>query len=154
MCAIAKRHAVELDDFESERWSPLWQTTFAPAPVACERTAEALGLEYVLGRATASSLGTPGRASLVSRTFTLDHDELAFVVQDFGGPRTRVELHVGGAVVRSLQGARERGLRAVSWDVAELRGREAVLAVRDDDPDPARGIGLDAVALFDRTAAE
>lgn len=148
--SIRKRDARVLDDFESGSFAPLWTETFAPAPLPFARTAEALGLAFVLGRATASSLDVAGAAQLVSAPFPVEHDELAFVVQGFGRA-ARVELRVDGEVVRRFAPPEERALSAVVWDLAPFRGRTAVLAAFDDDPDPARGLGLDALVLFDRS---
>lgn len=152
--SIRKQHARVLDDFEAPTFGPGWTVTFAGAPVPYARTAEALGLEFILGQATASSLDVPGTARLVSAPFAVDHDELAFVVQSFGGSKARVELSVDGETVRTFAPSGENGLHAVAFDLAPFRGREAVLSAYDDDPDPARGIGLDALALFDFERSE
>ncbi len=149
--SVHKSKARVLDDFESAAFGPRWTETFAPAPLPYARTAEALGLAFILGRATASSLDVSGPARLLSAPFVVEHDELAFVVQGFGRPDARVELHVDGEVVRQFLPRAERALSAVVWDLTPFRGREAVLAAYDDEPDPARGIGLDAVTLFDRS---
>ncbi len=148
--SVRRVNALAFDDFEAPGHGPRWSTTFAPAPVACARTAEVLGLEFVLGQATASSLDTRGALSLVSAPFVVERDELAFVLQDFAGGRARVELRVEGQPVQAFTSEPDPALRALAWDLAPYRGREAVLSVHDADPDPLRGIGIDALVLSDR----
>ena len=111
--------------------------------------AEHLGLACVQGHASALSLYREGRQALVSRPFTIERGTLAGVVFDCGGPKTRVELSVDGAVVRSFTGHNTRALQGLIFDLEEFRGREAVLAAIDDDPRPEVGIGVDALVLYD-----
>ena len=87
--------------------------------------------------------------ALVSRVFLVDGDNLAFIAFDFGGEATRVDLSVGDEVVRRFSGRDSRSLVSVRWNVAPLRGREAVLSVVDQDQRAEKWIGIDEIALFD-----
>ena len=138
------------DDFDSGDYGDRWSQGFGTAPAATRELARRYGLELVLGSHAASSLGAPGAGALVSRPFRIERDRLSFVVHDFGGRETGVELAVDGGVVRSFRGGSRRRLAAVKWDLAPWRGRRAVLSVIDGDEDPERGIGIDSIVAFDR----
>ncbi len=138
------------DDFDSGGYGERWRQRFADAPAASRELARKYGLELALGSHVATSLGWPGTGALVSQPFAIARDRMAFVVCDFGGPETAVELRVDGRAVRRFAGRGRRRLAAVKWDLAPWRGRQAVLAVIDGDEDPERGIGVDAIVFFDR----
>ncbi|MSR64024.1 MAG: hypothetical protein EXS08_16495 [Planctomycetes bacterium] len=146
---VQHRDELAFDDFEAEAYDARWSSTFGPAPVPWRTVVEQLGLACVQGRGSALSLGRAGTQALVSRPFRVEHGILAGLVFDCGGADTRVELRVDGAVVRSMSGRNSRALRGLLFDLEEFRGREAVLAVIDDDPRPGFGIGVDALVLYD-----
>ncbi len=151
---VASRRYVDpevFDDFESGAYGERWQRPTA-APTPTRELALKHGLVLALGTHAATRLGLEGAGALVSRPFTVERDRMSFVVYDFGGPATRVELEVDGRVVRRFTGGDRRELVAVRWDLAPWRGRQAVLAVIDGDEDPERGIGVDSIVWFDRAA--
>lgn len=90
--------------------------------------------------------------SATSPPFTIDRERLGFRLGGGGSERLRVELVVGGEVVRVTQGV---GLGLVEqlvpreWDVRDLRGKEAVLVLRDDDRGHFGHLLVDDVELFD-----
>ena len=138
---------VVLDDFEAETYGSRWQREGeATAPLA--RLAIEHGLGMLVGhRAALSRWGEP--AELRSRPFRVEHDNLSFLVFDFGGAATRVELRVGGEVRREFTGAASRRLQPVVWRVRGLRGEQAELAVVDGAPGDDEWIGIDALTAFD-----
>jgi hypothetical protein len=85
-----------------------------------------------------------------SHPFVIDHDDMSFLVFDFGGAGTRVELRVDGKVRRSWSGGKSERLQGIVWGVRALRGQEAVLAIVDESPGDGEWIGLDDLAVFDR----
>lgn len=140
-----------IDDFETDprRFGERWASGFGDRPCNSLVLARAYGLAAVLGRATAASLCRQGRGELVSRPLLIDRDRLAMTVLDFGRRKTRVELRCGGEVTHRFEGGRAQLPVGLVWDVSGLRGRQAVLAVVDDDPRLRQGIGIDDVVLFD-----
>ncbi|MEM9599225.1 MAG: hypothetical protein AAGD06_33460, partial [Acidobacteriota bacterium] len=142
------------EDFESAAdgdggWGSTWRKTFDGGPAPSAPLAMEHGLHMAQGRFLASSLGLPGPQLLESEPFVVDHDRLSFTVYDFGSSDTRVELRVAGHRKHLFQGGTRRGLGLVTWDLSPLRGRQAVLIVRDDDADPKVGIGVDSIQLYD-----
>jgi hypothetical protein len=89
-----------------------------------------------------------------SRPFVVEHDGLSFQAFDFGGEQTRIELRVGGEVKRSWWGGRTERLQGVVWGVRALLGQEAVLAIVDEEPGDTDWIGIDDVAIFDRSGSD
>ena len=142
---------VVLDDFEEASFGGWWESAVGVAPARLAPLARKRGLAMMVGRRAASS-GLEGRAELRSRPFRIDRDHLSFLVFDFGGDSTRVELRVDGDVRRRFVGARSERLDGVVWSVDELLGREAVLAMIDEAPAAREWIGIDDVAVFDAPA--
>jgi beta-fructofuranosidase len=98
---------------------------------------------------TRHELGPPCR--LVSRPFTLDRPYLNF---GFGAelrPQVRVELWVGGEVVRRAHGNNSYDLSPRGWDVRPWAGREAQLVIVKDTAEAAL-LRLDHFVLSDTAA--
>jgi hypothetical protein len=146
--SIRHPHRLVLDDFESGTYGSFWEQPMGDAPASLDPLAMERGLAMLVGRRGALSRRIQG-GGLVSRPFTLDHDSLSFLVFDFGGPATRVELSVGGKVRRQFVGTGSQRLQGVVWRVRALRGRRAVLRLVDEAPGEDRWIGIDDIAVFD-----
>jgi hypothetical protein len=102
--------------------------------------------------ASGAAASADAAVEMRSRPFVLDHDALSFLMFDFGGPGTRIELRVGAEVKRSWGGQQTQRLQGIVWGVRGLRGEEAVLAIVDEAPGDAEWTGIDDVAVFDRPA--
>ncbi|HCX83805.1 MAG TPA: glycosyl hydrolase family 32 [Micrococcales bacterium] len=114
-----------------------WELTgdFATEP---GRNPSTSGGDYYLGAKRINTWeggprGDDNVGDLTSPEFTLDGDYVSFLVG--GGKRTdgslAVELVVDGAVVRSQTGPEAGALNWVSWDVADLAGKNARVRVHD-----------------------
>jgi levanase len=101
--------------------------------------------------------GDDNVGTLTSPPFTLDGDHLSMLV---GGGRStgpdaetlQVQLVVDGEVARHLTGPQAGDLRWRSWDVADLRGREARLRVVDEATGGWGHLTLDHVVVGDEPA--
>jgi hypothetical protein len=125
-----------LYDFEREGYNG-WTITgnaFGNAPA---RGTPGRGVLGYRGRlyASSSAAGDDGTGSLVSPPIAVTGTRITLRVG--GGERagTRVELRdaASGEVLRSAQGNHDMMLRAVAWDVAELRGQEVRVAAVDEE---------------------
>jgi hypothetical protein len=146
-----------LDDFEAgEDYGAFWESGFGSGPGDLEPLAHEHGLAMLLGRRAALSRGdgAAGPVEMRSRPFVVEHDGLSFQAFDFGGEQTRIELRVGGEVKRSWWGGRTERLQGVVWGVRALLGQEAVLAIVDEEPGDTDWIGIDDVAIFDRSGSD
>lgn len=105
------------------------------------------------GRGTDATTGTA-----TSPAFTIEEDHLNLLMG--GGDRPRgapggaavVELIVDGQVVRSATGRNSEELNWQSWDVSELRGRQATIRAVDEATGDWGHLLLDEVRLSDRPA--
>ncbi|HVY30140.1 MAG TPA: hypothetical protein VHB79_26465 [Polyangiaceae bacterium] len=97
------------------------------------------------------SLGTAATGTLTSAPFELRGDLLLFRL---GGGKDatnlRVELLVDGAVTHSATGRRGDQLSRREWDIAPLRGKQAVLRVVDNTSDAWGYLALDEIVQWKR----
>jgi hypothetical protein len=140
----------------AQDYGPFWETGFGAGASPLEPLTLEHGLPMLVGRRAALSRGTGegGPVEMRSRPFAIERDALSFVMFDFGGAATRVELRVGGEVRRVWHGGQAMRLQGVVWGMRNLVGREAVLAVVDEAPGDAEWIGIDDVAMFDRAESD
>lgn len=101
--------------------------------------------------------GDDNVGTMTSPTFTLNGDHVSMLVG--GGRRAddadqvlQVQLVVDGAVVRHLTGPEAGALNWRSWDVSDLRGREARLRVVDEATGGWGHLTLDHVVVGDEPA--
>jgi hypothetical protein len=141
------RHLTKVDDSEFDRgfWSD-----GSPVPTPLEEVARKAGLAMMVGRHAMTTRHLQGTVEIASKPFRVRRAQISFLVFDFGGADTRIELHLDGEPRRAFVGSASRALRAVTWQVRDLRGEEATLVMRDGDLDLDRWIGIDEVASFDR----
>jgi hypothetical protein len=84
-----------------------------------------------------------GRA--VSPSFVLDRPALSLRVGGGKGPASRVDLDVGGAIVRTASGAGNEKLEGVAWDLTPWVGKDARLILVDEGKGPMDHLLLDQV---------
>ena len=105
------------------------------------------------GQGTDATTGTA-----TSPAFTIDADHINLHIGGgsataaSGAGQTTVDLVVDGAVVRSASGKDLEELNWQSWDVADLKGRQATLVVTDTATGGWGHILLDEVRMSDRVA--
>jgi hypothetical protein len=140
-------------DFESasyEGWT-MSGDAFGVSPTA-DKPQDQLAIVGYRGRGLANSYargaGDAATGVLVSPPFTLDRSKLSLLVGGAAGHATRVELVVDGQPVIEASGAGGDVLVPVRWDVGALQGRQAQLAIVDDDREPSGHILVDQVELF------
>jgi hypothetical protein len=141
------RHQRKLDDSEIERgfWSD-----GSPAPTPLDEVARSAGLSLLVGRRAMTTRQLEGAAEIASRPFRVQRAHLSFLVFDFGGADTRIELRAGGETRRVYVGTGSERLQAVTWSIRELRRQDVTLVIRDGDLAREQWIGIDEVASFDR----
>jgi hypothetical protein len=94
--------------------------------------------------------GDLATGTLISPAFVLDRPHMALLVGGGWGSGTRVDLRVGGRTVRTARPifhGTEAMIRVV-WDVANLSGQSAQLAIIDDDRGEWGHITCDQVLLY------
>jgi hypothetical protein len=151
---LSKANARVLFDFESPSFEG-WTVTgdaFPSSPSAGKPPGQ-LAITGYSGRGLASSyargLGDAARGELISPPFILDRTHLALLV---GGARTRatrVELRVDGRTVQEASGPGGDIMVPIVWDVSAFGGREARIAILDDDSGPGGHVLVDQIELFD-----
>ena len=125
--------AFEGDGFDS------WQTTgtgFGLAPIAGKVDGVNGEFRNYGGNALVCSghRGDAATGTLTSPELKLTHPYVGFLVA--GGNhsgKTAVQLVIGGKVVREATGANDLTLREAVWDVAEFKGKTAVIRILDDE---------------------
>ncbi|KAA3437859.1 DUF2961 domain-containing protein [Rufibacter hautae] len=96
-----------------------------------------------------SSIGT-----LTSRKFSINKRYINFLIG--GGShlnKTGLQLLVDGKVVRTATGMESEQLFPVSWDVAEFKGKQAVLKIMDLETGGYGHILVDQITLSDQNIA-
>ncbi|NKY39523.1 hypothetical protein HGA02_08295, partial [Cellulomonas septica] len=154
-----------LGDFEGDGFAG-WTasgTAFGDGPTRGDAPCQD-GVTGYLGTGLASSYrngtsGDPcvpvpdtGTGTLTSPPFTIDADHVSFLVGGGPHPDTAVRLVVDGQVVRSTSGPQSGTLDWASWDVSDLRGREARVEIVDASTDGWGHVLADHVVLGDEPA--
>jgi hypothetical protein len=137
-----------IDDFESGIYGRQWRSTFDEQPRPLSDVAADRGLVFQIGSYGALSAGLQGKREMTSTPFVIEADRFSFLVLDFGGPLTKVELLVAGRVVRAFRGSKSEAVVPVVWDVERLRGKEAVLSVIDEQDSAWSWIGVDEIRVM------
>jgi quinoprotein glucose dehydrogenase len=123
--------AFEGDGFDS------WQTTgtgFGLAPIAGKVDGVNGEFRNYGGNAlvTSGHRGDAATGTLTSPELKLTHPYVGFLVAGGNHPgKTAVQLVIGGKVVRESTGANDLTLRETVWDVAEFKGKTAVIRIVD-----------------------
>lgn len=91
---------------------------------------------------------TTGKA--VSPPFVISKRYIHFLIGGGNHPeKTCINLVINGEIVRSATGRNEERLRAEHWDVAEFKGREAVLEIVDTSTEGWGHINIDHIVFSD-----
>lgn len=141
---------VTFDDFEYERGSGAWETTFGAPVRSLHGPARTHGAGLLSSKFAAHSFGLEGKIEQVSKPFEIQHDEIRFHFFDFADNRIGAELVVDGEVVREVLGWSIENVSQVVWDVTDLRGKQAVFRIRDDAEPTGAWVGVDNIVFADR----
>jgi sucrose-6-phosphate hydrolase SacC (GH32 family) len=96
--------------------------------------------------------GDATQGTLTSPTFEIAAGHLSFLIGGGGHAETRVDLLVEGKAVRTATGRERERLAWQSWDVRDLRGKQAQIQVVDRHSGSWGHINLDHVILADEPA--
>lgn len=154
------RPDVVLEDFERPEWGVNWSaagSAFGPGPAA-GTVGEQRPVSGFRGGRLANSFhgGDASTGLLVSQPFLIERRFLNFLVGGGEDPdQLTVDLLVDFVAVRSATGTSRDGgdsehLRAVTWDVAELQGREVRLRLYDAATGPWGHLAADHFTQSDR----
>lgn len=139
------------EDFESkgvERWTGAMELFLSQTSSPSEGGHENHFLSSKVG---APHQAQAGKGEVLSAPFIVDRDFLHFLVA--GGSdqrRTTVNLLIDGKRVRTAAGRRDERFRPVRFSVAEFRGAEARLEMRDGHEGPWGFISVDHIVMSDR----
>ena len=76
--------------------------------------------------------GDGPQGTATSKPFRIERRYIGFLIGGGNHPgKTCINLRVGGKVVRTATGKDREALEPAVWDVAELKGREAVIEIVD-----------------------
>jgi len=174
---VAERHwtpggpeAVVFEDFEAgyEGWtltgdafgaSPASGALPAPPGTRPQRPVRAFEGAHLVNTFVR---GDAAEGVATSRPFTIGHDYVQLLVgggraapaEDAGEPEIGVALVIDGAVVRVASGERTQTLAWRSWDVRELRGREATIQIIDRSTAPDGHVLVDHILFTDAPLPE
>jgi hypothetical protein len=147
--SVVDRRVRLLDDFERGRYDAIWRYQFGRNPSSLESVVVEHGLGLQVGSFGAISQDLEGEQHLSTYPFVVDRSRISFLVFDFGDRRTRVSLRVDGTAKRQFLGGNSQRLVAITWELDELLGQDAVLSISDEAPEESIWIGIDEVRLFD-----
>jgi non-lysosomal glucosylceramidase len=94
--------------------------------------------------------GDGPQGTATSKKFTIGRRYIGFLIG--GGSqagKTCINLRVGSKVVRTATGKDHEALLPASWDVADLKGKEAVIEIVDRSSDPWGHINIDQIIFSD-----
>ena len=96
-------------------------------------------------------LGGDGpQGTATSKTFSIQRRYIGFLIGGGDHPgQTCLNLRVAGKVVRTATGKNREALEPASWDVAELKGQEAVIEIVDHSSEPWGHINIDQIIFSD-----
>ena len=144
-----------LADFEGKDYGD-WKTTgdaFGPSP-AQGRLADQNPVDGYLGQGLVNSFyhGDTTTGTLTSPEFEVTHPYLNFLMGGGSQKETRMDLLVGGKVVRTASGDDAERLVWKSWDVHEFLNQKAVLQIVDQATGGWGHINVDQITLADMPA--
>ncbi|MFZ2641060.1 MAG: GH116 family glycosyl-hydrolase [Verrucomicrobiia bacterium] len=148
-----KRQFTVFEDFEKDNYDG-WTVTgeaFGKAPAKGTTP----GQQKVSGFAGKRLVNTflpndKPQGTLTSRKFKIEKRYIGFLI---GGGKhkdeTCINLRVGGKVIRTSLGRNREQLEPASWDVAEFKGREAVIEIVDRHSGGWGHINVDQIVFSD-----
>ena len=94
--------------------------------------------------------GDGPQGTATSKAFRIQRRYIGFLIGGGNNPgKTCINLRVDGKVVRTATGKNQEALEPASWDVADLKGREAVLEIVDRSSDGWGHINIDRIIFSD-----
>ena len=94
--------------------------------------------------------GDGPQGTATSRPFRIERRYIGFLIGGGNKPgKTCINLRVGGKVVRTATGKDREALEPATWDVADLKGREAVLEIVDRSSEGWGHILIDRIVFSD-----
>jgi uncharacterized protein (DUF608 family) len=94
--------------------------------------------------------GDGPQGTATSRPFTIERRYIGFLIGGGNHPgRTCINLRVGGKVVRTTTGKDREALAPASWDVADLKGRQAEIEIVDRSSEGWGHINIDQIIFSD-----
>ncbi len=128
-------------------------TAFGLAPIAGKSSETTSVFAGYAGDSLAASThgGDDAKGSLTSPEFSVKQPYIALLIAggDTSG-KTAAQLIVDGQVVREAMGARSFNMTSVVWNVADLAGKSARIALIDDATGEWGFIAVDQVLLSDQ----
>jgi uncharacterized protein (DUF608 family) len=148
-----KKQFTVFEDFEKENYNG-WTATgdaFGKAPA----TGTTPGQQKVSGFAGKHLVNTfrpndKPQGTLTSKPFRIEKRYVGFLI---GGGKhkdeTCINLRVGGKIVRTSVGKNREQLEPASWDVAEFKGRQAIIEIVDRNSGGWGHINVDQIVFSD-----
>ncbi len=94
--------------------------------------------------------GDGPQGTATSKPFRIQRRYIGFLIGGGNKPgKTCINLRVDGKVLRTATGKDREALEPASWDVADLKGREAVLEIVDRSSDGWGHINIDRIIFSD-----
>ena len=94
--------------------------------------------------------GDGPQGTATSKPFRIQRRYIGFLIGGGNKPgKTCINLRVGGKVLRTATGKDQEALEPASWDVADLKGREAVLEIVDRSSEGWGHINIDRIIFSD-----
>src|SRR5262245_36192427 len=157
--SAADRPDILLADFEGDAYPAGWKSTgtaFGKGP-ARGTLPNQMPVSGFIGKGLVNSyLGGDGSTgTLTSPAFKVDRKYLNFLVGGGKHPKTRVDLLVGGKIVRTATGPNDKPggsehLDWHSWDVGEFEGKTATIQIVDDAKGGWGHINVDHIVQSDQ----
>lgn len=142
-------------NFEGQDYGD-WKTTgeaFGPGP-AQGRLADQNPVDGYLGHGLVNSYyhGDATTGTLTSPEFEITKPFLNFLIGGGSQKETRMDLMVGGRIVRTASGSDAERLSWSSWDVREFQNKKAILQIVDSATGGWGHINVDQIMLADAPA--
>ena len=94
--------------------------------------------------------GDGPQGTATSKPFRIQRRYIGFLIGGGNNPgKTCINLRVGGKVLRTATGKNQEALDPASWDVADLKGKEAVLEIVDRSSGGWGHINIDRIIFSD-----
>ncbi|HXA43923.1 MAG TPA: glycoside hydrolase family 32 protein [Candidatus Angelobacter sp.] len=142
-------------DFEGRDYGD-WKTTgdaFGPGP-AQGQLPDQNPVDGYIGHGLVNSYyhGDAATGTLTSPEFKINRSFLNFLVGGGSQPETRMDLLIGGKVIRTASGEDNERLTWRSWDVRQFENQKAVLQIVDQATGGWGHISVDQIMLADAPA--
>jgi hypothetical protein len=142
-----KAAEIVFEDFETgsfDGWT-VEGIAFTDKPKKVKKEHPRIVGQYVADSRTCGSAKKPGK--LISRSFVIEQPYISFMIAGGNYPRhARINLVIHGKTVRSSTGRHEDDVQWDSWEVKELKGKDARIEIAyDRAPDKYRYVLVDQI---------